>query len=621
MNTREQHLTFWRAMGKYIGGGTPIVQSLNETGEQVKGTPFGKVVKALAADIKEGQSLSQAMEKHKSVFTPSVLLMVRAGEAGGVLDVIVKRIVEGLQDGSFPVPRTKLAREQETVRAFRAFGRLLSSGVPILEAMSILGEEAQHKDMREALRACHDSIRSGGTMWEALRDCGQEIPKEVIAAVRAAEENGTLDECFFKIAEALENDDLASLVPSGSADVTGSQKAAEDAPIIKFVNLVLVQAVKDRASDIHFEPYEKEFKIRYRVDGVLYEMVPPPKAIQNAVINRLKIMAALDLAEKRLPQDGRIMIKVEGKELDLRVSTVPAIYGERVTMRILDRVAVCLDLERIGLCDDNLKTVRGLCQLPNGLVLCTGPVGSGKTTLLYAMLQQVNTPAQNVMSIEDPVEYILDGVSQIQVRPQIGLTFSRVMRSLLRQDPDVIMVGEFRDLETIQVSIQAVLTGHLVMSTLHTNDAPSALQRMLDIGVEPFLVNAATAGVIALRLVRKLCTECRRPAKPALHSLPPEVVDYIRQAGEKEFYAPPEAGKCKACAGTGYRGRTGIFEVLVPNEAVRETVASRAEPAVRYRAAVKAGMTPMLMDGVRKATQGITSIDEVLRVASRPPCG
>ena len=619
MNAQKQHVTFWRTMAKNMSEGVPLTKCLESTQKKLAGTPLGEAAGALLRSIREGRSLSQAMADCAGVFSPSEQVMVRAGEAGGVLDVVAKRIEEAIEDGSFRLPGVKETgtEAEHQARWFRAFGRLISSGVPILQVLHVLAEEAPTKDERALVQRVHDAVRNGATMSEAVGECVPDMPPQVTTAIRLAEDRGDLDACAFRIADAIEDGDLSSLVPAG-VEIPVKGESEDEGPVITLVTRILKQAFTERASDVHVEPHRDGVHIRYRVDGVLREAEPLPAKLASAVISRLKLMASLNLAERRLPQDGRIMLNIEGKEVDLRVSTVPTVHGERITIRILDRSMVFLTLDRIGLAGDTLESIRSLCRLPNGLVICTGPTGSGKTTLLYAMLSEVNNVRTNVMSVEDPVEYDIKGVSQIQVFPAIGLTFARVIRSMLRQDPDVIMVGEIRDLETAQMCVQAALTGHLVLTTLHTNTAPAALNRLLDIGLEPFLVNSVVAGCVAQRLVRTLCKDCKQEAKPDLNALPPEVGEFIAEMGYKTFWAPKG---CSACNGTGYRGRTAIHEVLIPDDGVRKAVSESAKALAVYRAALAAGMRPMLLDGVRKAAEGITSLREVLRVSGLPPRG
>ena len=389
--------------------------------------------------------------------------------------------------------------------------------------------------------------------------------------------------------------------------------SSDEAPIIRLVNSLLFRAAKERASDIHIEPQEKDICVRFRVDGVLQEVIRPPKRFQNSIISRVKIMGLLNIAEKRLPQDGRIRVKLAGRDIDIRLSTTPTVYGERIVMRLLDKSNVLLDLTDIGLEPDQLKTVDSLIHKSHGIVLVTGPTGSGKTTTLYAALSKINRADLNIMTIEDPVEYQIKGISQTPVNPKIELTFANGLRSFLRQDPDVIMVGEIRDLETAEIAIQASLTGHLVFSTVHTNDAAGALTRLVDMGVEPFLVASSLMGVVAQRLVRLLCTECRKPYFPTVEELR-EIGLTRQQTSESSGGMIYQPVGCEHCNRTGYRGRKGIYELMLIDDEVRQLILKNVDSGTIKRAAVSKGMRTLMEDGARKVLRGQSSIAEVLSV-------
>jgi len=387
--------------------------------------------------------------------------------------------------------------------------------------------------------------------------------------------------------------------------------------VVQCLDQIIHDAVRQRASDIHFEPTEDgPGRVRVRVDGVLHDVEPLPGELFAKVVSRIRILAQMDLAERVRPQDGRIQLSLDDRALDLRVSLLPTAFGPRVVMRILERRHIGFSLERLGLFDDTLAAVRELCALPHGLVVVNGPTGSGKTTLLYSMLYALDRKKRSVLSIENPVEYFIDEVSQIEVHAQRGLTFTRALRHVMRQDPDVIMIGELRDLPTLQGAVTAALTGHLVLTTLHANTSPGAVKRMLDMGLEPYLLNSAVAGIVSLRLVRLLCPECKQEAEPALHSVPPEAAELIASMAGATFFGPKG---CERCAGTGYRGRTGIYEILIPHDRVRQAVLASAELETIRNAALAAGMRPMLHNGLRTAARGITSIQEVTRVVPHGP--
>ena len=394
-------------------------------------------------------------------------------------------------------------------------------------------------------------------------------------------------------------------------DIERLKDLASEAPVIRMVNRLISRAVEMRASDIHIEPFERKLKVRYRIDGVLREVDAPPSRLRAAVISRVKLMAKLNIAETRLPQDGRIRLVIRGKEIDLRVSTVPSMHGESLVLRVLDKGSVALDFSTLGFEKQVLESYLDLLDRPHGILLVTGPTGSGKTTTLYTSLLRLNTGERKILTVEDPIEYQLEGINQVQVKPQIGLGFANVLRSFLRQDPDVIMIGEIRDLETAEIAVQAALTGHKVLSTLHANDAATTITRLLDMGVEDYLLTSTVNGVVAQRLVRTLCGDCREP-RPAL----PEMVEQL-QLGRVTNSDPItlyQAAGCEHCNGSGYLGRTGLLELLVLSDPIRRLILRRAEAHEIKQAAVEAGMRTMYQDGVYKILAGTTTLEEVLRV-------
>ena len=402
---------------------------------------------------------------------------------------------------------------------------------------------------------------------------------------------------------------VQALEKQGSMDLTSVEALADSAPVRKLLNMVLLLGIKDHASDLHFEPFENEFKIRIRADGVLYEMVPPPRHLAFAITTRIKVMADLDIAERRLPQDGRIRLTVGGHPVDLRVSVLPTMFGESVVMRVLDRSVVMLDLNVVGMDAPILATFREIIRKPNGIVLVTGPTGSGKTTTLYGALNELNEITDKLITTEDPVEYEIDGIVQIPIDPGIGNTFAHCLRSILRQDPDKILVGEIRDLETAEIAVQASLTGHMVFSTLHTNDAPSTVTRLRDMGVPPFLITATLEAVLAQRLVRKICKECREQTIPSTDTLaqldltPDDVLD-------RKFF---RGRGCAACNNTGFKGRTGLYELMIINDRLRELINRGASTEKLRDLALQTGMRPLRAAGMEKVYDGVTSIEEVIR--------
>ena len=404
------------------------------------------------------------------------------------------------------------------------------------------------------------------------------------------------------------NDILGQLKSIALSD-GDEESEANSAPIVRYIDLVLEQAMREQASDIHFEPFEDEFKIRYRVDGALYEMSPPPAHLSNTIISRIKVMSNLNIAERRIPQDGRMVLSLADKDVDFRVSSLPTAHGESVVLRVLDRSSVSLNLENLGLPSELNEYIEETIVKPNGIFICTGPTGAGKTTTLYACLREINTIDSKLLTAEDPVEYDVEGIIQVPVNESIGLTFSRVLRAFLRQDPDRILVGEMRDVETAQIAIQASLTGHLVFSTLHTNDAPGAVTRLVDMGCEPFLVAASLEGVLGQRLLRTICDDCRQPYEPSA-ALLGELGLSPEDIGDKSFFT---GGGCEECGGSGYRGRQGLFELLDISEPIAEMITDRAPTVVLRQKAIELGMTTLREDGLRNIYEGNTTIEEVLK--------
>lgn len=446
---------------------------------------------------------------------------------------------------------------------------------------------------------------------QLLEDLRFGLGKTIVPVVARSEQvQALIDKHYGSGTESIE-DIFGQL---GMSTKVGGDRAsveaeANSAPIVRFVDIVLQQAIKEKASDIHFEPFEHEFKIRYRVDGALYEMAPPPVHLANSVISRVKVMSNMNIAERRVPQDGRIMTVVDGKQVDMRVSTLPTQYGESVVLRVLDRSSVNLELSSLGMPAFLYEYIQDTIHKPNGIFIVTGPTGAGKTTTLYAALKEINTIDAKLLTAEDPVEYDIDGIMQVPINEAVGLTFGRALRAFLRQDPDRIMVGEMRDVETAQIAIQASLTGHLVLSTLHTNDAAGAVTRLVDMGVEPFLVAATLEGVLAQRLLRTICKECRVSYQPN-----PIVLNQLglsqSDIGDKHFYT---GGGCGRCGGSGYKGRKGIYELLDITDPMRELITQKAPTLVIRQKAIELGMTTLREDGLRNIFDGETTIEEVLK--------
>jgi len=419
-----------------------------------------------------------------------------------------------------------------------------------------------------------------------------------------------------QVIEEMEDD--KGVEGSGIEEIEDIVDSDDEAPIIRFVNSLLTEALKERTSDIHFEPFERIMQVRFRIDGILYNKVEVPKRLQAAISSRVKVMAQLDIAEKRLPQDGRIRIKVAGRDVDIRVSTVPVAHGERIVLRLQDRSAGLLGLDQIGMAGSVLESYRSLIHQPHGILLVTGPTGSGKTTTLYAGLSEVNRPDINILTVEDPIEYQMKGIGQMAVNPKINLTFASGLRAYLRQDPDVILVGEIRDLETAEIAIQASLTGHLVLSTIHTNDAATVVNRLVDMGVEPFLVASSIIGVLAQRLLRRLCPACKEPYTPTSEEL--EEVGINPKDLQGHIFRP-RAGGCPECLQTGYRGRTGIYELMSITENVRSLIVRNLSSTEIREAAIADGMVPLRFSGGSKVLAGETSLEEVMRITQDDSVG
>jgi len=504
-------------------------------------------------------------------------------------------------------------------------------GVPAIDLSKVQIDPAVTKLVPVEVVHKHHVIpvkRSGATLSLAMADptnvfavddikfmTGYEIEPliasdtAVMAAIAKSYDVSTKQlQTVLKDMEVLETDANLSVIHEEEVDINQLKAEVEDAPVVKLANLILVEAIKKKVSDIHIEPYEKSFRVRYRLDGSLYEVMAPPKKLQAALTSRLKIMASLDIAERRLPQDGRIKMKFEDKEVDLRVSSLPCLFGEKIVMRLLDKSNLTLDLTKLGFEPNALENFMKAIGSPYGMVLVTGPTGSGKTTTLYSALNYINTIDVNIMTAEDPVEYNLMGINQVQMKDEIGLNFAAALRSFLRQDPDIIMVGEIRDYETAEIGVKAALTGHLVLSTLHTNDAPSTINRLLNMGIEPFLVASSVVLILAQRLVRRVCKDCK-----AVETIPVQTLVKGGMSEEEAKNAVCYKGKgCQTCADTGYKGRVALYEVMPIGEEVRELVLQGASADEIKKRAIGAGMKTLRMSGLAKVREGLTTLEEVV---------
>jgi type IV pilus assembly protein PilB len=555
----------------------------------------------LAEGLVTGEMAREILEENKRTGTPIRELVVdmEVVDEGRMLDLIARQMDTQVVDLSSRTLDKNLVKAvpASAVRMYNIVP-IESDGGTVTLATSDLLSPATMDELTFVLSLdIHYVVARATEIRDAILDLYGDISESVSGMLQALE------------SELKQAGDLIVPIKTGQAEVLELEQMANQAPIIRFVNLVLYQAVQDRASDIHFEPFENEFKIRYRVDGALYEMAPPPKQLALPVLSRIKVIAGLNIAERRVPQDGRIKLSIGGRSIDLRVSTLPTQFGESVVLRVLDQSVVQLDVENIGMPDDIYQTFSYDISKPNGIVIVTGPTGSGKTTTLYAALKRLNTIESKLLTAEDPVEYDIEGIMQIPVHEGIGVTFARILRAFLRQDPDVILVGEIRDRETAEIAIQASLTGHLVFSTLHTNDASGAITRLIDMGIEPFLITSTLEAAMGQRLVRTICPHCRTtysPEKDVLErlGLRPESV-----AGRPFYYG---AG-CKQCNETGYRGRCGIFEYLRITDPVRDLINQRKPTLVIRDKAVEMGMRTLRDDGIRCILDGYTTVDEVLK--------
>jgi len=492
--------------------------------------------------------------------------------------------------------------------------RLMQFSLPVLRSGPVLPLKPT-ADMDNPVAVAEEAVASNQWPWQLLDDCrrvfGHEVqavlvPKEVILTAL----NQAFDMASASAEQMLENlDDDALGLAKELEEVGDLLESEDDAPVIRLVNTLLSQALKDRASDIHIEPFESQVLVRFRIDGVLHSIVTPPKTVQSAMISRIKVMADLDIAEKRHPQDGRFRVKVAGRDVDVRVSILPTAHGERVVMRLLDRSAQLLTLKDLGMSDDQFSSMKKVVAEPHGIVLVTGPTGSGKSTTLYASLMQVDRKNRNVMTIEDPIEYQLEGVGQMQVQPKIGVTFSAGLRSILRQDPDIVMIGEIRDLETAEIAIQASLTGHMVFATLHTNDALSAIVRLQDMGVEPYLVASSLVMAQAQRLVRRLCEHCKAPRDVQRDEWKTLDIDPSGMDNVSQVY---EAKGCDHCLDTGYLGRVAIYELMPITQTMRNAIHDGLGLPAMRKLAMQEGAINLRQDGARHIAEGVTTFDEVL---------
>ena len=570
---------------------------------ELKGRRFGRVLTKLGKVTRDQVHEALTVQKTRRDKGQEVLVGQVLVELGHIAEEDVMRALAG-QAGMRMVAIDLEALPQEAIDALPAETANTYQIAP-------LGFDASSRTITIAMKS-PDNFRAVDDLRLLMGFRVQAVvaPAAQIDEVLRKHYSGRGTSMLEMVEELSADQTLARLRGRGdSIDLEDLASAADDNKVVRLLNLVLLQAIKDKASDIHFEPFEDEFKMRYRIDGVLYEMVPPPIHLAMPIISRVKVMASLDIAERRLPQDGRIELQVGNSPIDLRVSVLPTMFGESVVMRVLDRSNVQLSLDRIGLRDDELDQLRQIIRRPNGIVVVTGPTGSGKTTSLYAALNELNEPTTKILTAEDPVEYDIDGLVQCQVNTDQELTFARLLRSFLRQDPDIILVGEIRDLETAQIAVQASLTGHLVFTTLHTNDAPSSILRLLDLGVESFLLTATIEAIVAQRLVRRICTQCKEEYAPGDTELM-ELALRRDSVSDWTFY---RGRGCDNCNRSGFRGRRAIFEIMTMDDRMRELVMEQASTNVLRSESRKRGMRTLRESGLLAIFEGQTTIDEVVR--------
>ena len=564
--------------------------------EELKGRPLGRILVKMGACTREQVHEALAARKDKGGTTGQVLVDL------GYITEQQRTLALGAQVGMGPVDLRNFDVPPEVISQ-------ISSQMANAYKVLPLEYDAESNHLVVAL-ASADNFRATDDLQMLM---GFQVTAKIAdndeLEAALAKYYDVEPESFSDLLNELATDEQFSMFENRgeSIDLDTIKEMAESNPVKRLVNMVLLEAIRNRASDIHFEPFENEFKMRYRIDGLLYEMLPPPKSIAMAISSRIKVMANLDIAQRRVPQDGRIELVVRGSPVDLRVSVLPTMFGESVVMRVLDRSQVSLDLERLGMREDDLRIFRQLISRPNGIVIATGPTGCGKTTTLYSALNSLNDVQVKILTSEDPVEYDIDGLIQVQIHDDIGLTFARCLRHFLRQDPDIILVGEIRDLETAKISVQSSLTGHLVFSTLHTNDAPSSIARLLDLGLEPFMVTATLEGIAAERLVRTICPRCKQEFTPTEEMLM-ELNLTPEQTAGRSF---SRGAGCDHCRGTGYSGRIGVFEMMILDDDLRDLIMRRTSTNILRQAARKRGMRTLRESGLLAIYDGLTTIEEV----------
>jgi len=620
----KEQITFWNILLERLGSGIPLLVALRDAKRQMAGSQLEEVLEAVYVDLVGALDFSEALARHRTIFSAGVLNMVRAGEASGQLDETMKSIAAGLLDGSFVVPGCGPFEEEPTkeittapvARAFRAFGRLISAGVPILGSLQIAGDESQYPKLREAMAHVREVIVEGHSMSEALERFPELFAQRVIDAISWGEKHGKLEEALSRIVDSLETGDLSLLPVTRKQlpreDILEIEKLEEAPPVVRTVNQILLKAIRSEASSVHIEPTaDGRGRVKMRIDGLMQPAEPVPERMFQGVISRLKIMAHLDISERRKPQDGKIGIKVNADAYTIRASVIPLAQGESVVLHIYGDDRTVAKLGEMGLEQTDEETLRELCGRSGGLILVTGPTGSGKSTLLYSMLQEIDRETKSIATVEEPIEVVIDGIKQVPVNQKRGVTFPVAMRCLFRHDPDVVMVGDLRDLETTELALRAATAGHLVLAALHTPNATATITRLIELGIEPFQINSALIGVISQRLIRRLCPKCRTEAKVSTDTMPGQAVKFIRGRKGAKVYAPKGCKECRC----GYKGRIAIQEILVVDDRLRKAISASADPASLRAAAIAGGMKTMFDKGLAAAARGVTSIEEVCRVA------
>ena len=630
----EQQLHFLRELSLLVDAGAPLVRCLRLIRGDLGDCELTSIIDGLVQDIEGGSSLSETMKaRGGETFGPVVINMVRAGEAGGVLDVILQRLVDAAEGGTLELSYSGVLDTSETTdeqviaergRMWKLMGLLLSSGVPILEAFDMISDCVRLQSLREWLRAAGETLRNGGCIADSMGARGAEFSPFEVEMVTRGETEGTLDSLLNGLGDRLPECSAGQLAnfelsrenagktaessPNAEIGDEEAERLADKAPVVKLLNLILLQAIKDNATDLHFQPYEDKFVVRYRVDGKLYEMMPPPKHLALAILSRIKVMGRLDIAERRLPQDGRIELNVSGEKIDLRVSTVPTVTGEHCVVRILRKEQALITIDRLGVSEEHGVLLRSWAQSPNGVVVVSGPAGSGKTTVLYSLVNEINRPDRCIVSVEDPVEYQISGIAQIETKPRIGFDMPRAVRAALRQSPDVLMLTLIDRAEVATAACEAALQGHLVLSAMTANDAILAIGQMVELSGDPMQVAGALRGVSCQRLVRRLC-ECKREI--GVGELSETEREAVTDLGKEKFCIPQG---CEKCHNIGYKGRTGVFQFLEMTSKLREGIAERVSHGALREIAESEGFRSIRADGLARAAAGDTSVEEVLRV-------